>query len=64
MIDAEVRDTNGVQFYTLCALKFPVCIKTTVLLHGIVDFCVQYHGLMLTGVFKLFRGMLECSAAI
>ena len=54
--------TNGtgryVGFYTLCALKSPVCIETTVLVHGTVDFCVQYHALMHTGDFKLFRGML------
>jgi hypothetical protein len=52
------------RFYTLCALKSPVCIKTTVLVHA-VDFCLQYHGLMHTGDFKLFRGMLvdvECMA--
>jgi hypothetical protein len=46
------------RFYTLCALKSPVCIKTTVLVHGTVDVCVQYHGLMHTGDSKLFRGML------
>jgi hypothetical protein len=47
------------RFYTtLCALRSPVCIETTLLVHGTVEFCVQYHGLMHTGEFKLFRGML------
>jgi hypothetical protein len=36
---------------------YPLCIK--VLVHGTVDFCVQYHDLMHTGDFTLFRGMLE-----
>jgi hypothetical protein len=42
---------------TLCAIKSPVCIKTIVLVHGTVDFCAQYHGLMYTGDFS-FSG--EC----
>ena len=46
-------------FDTLCALKSPVCMNTTVLVHGTVDVCLQYHGFMHTGDFKLFRGMLD-----
>jgi hypothetical protein len=46
-------------FYTLCALKSPMCIKTTVPVHGTVAFCIQeYHGLMHTGDFKFFRVLL------
>jgi hypothetical protein len=49
------------RFYTLCALKSPVCIKATVLVHGAVDFCVQYHGLMHTGDFNAQRRILAGS---
>ena len=51
----RASESEGIGFKVL----YPLCCKlhyTIVLAHGTVDICVQYHGLMRTGFFKLLRG--------